>query len=404
VQILRKLFGFFLPGGLVFIAAFVCIRQGYVTPWLPQIERLAPYFILGIGFLLGWRFHRSRLAFVILLLILADRFLHYFGPGGVVGFGKAEEVLYATAILLPVNLALFYLARERGMFNLRGLLKFSFILAQPVTVYSLFRENPDVFKYLHYRIVNLALLDRFYLPQPALFIFGGILLIFFIGSLLYKKPVLRGFFWSLLAIAAALHAEHSGSGATLYFSTAGLIIILAVIETAYAMAYHDELTGLPARRSLNATMQSLVRHYTIAMLDIDFFKKFNDMYGHDAGDQVLRMVASHINRVGGGGKPFRYGGEEFTIVFPGKAKQDVLPHLEALRKSIAGAQFGLRGKNRPKISPKKRIGGKNSKTVSVTISIGVAEPGRNFGRPSAVLKEADQALYRAKKKGRNCVV
>jgi diguanylate cyclase (GGDEF)-like protein len=404
VHILRKLFGFFLPGGLVFIAALVCIRQGYVTPWLPQIERLAPYFILGIGFLLGWRFHRSRLVFVILVLILADRILHYFGPGGVVGFGHAEEVLYSTAILLPLNLALFYLARERGLFNPRGLMKVLFILAQPVTVYILFRHNPDVFKYLHHRIVNLTLLDRFFLPQPALFVYAGILLIFLIASLLYKKPILRGFLWSLPATAAALHAEHSGSGATFYFSTAGLIIILAVIETAYAMAYHDELTGLPARRSLNTTMQSLARHYTIAMLDIDFFKKFNDRYGHHIGDQVLRMVASRISRVGGAGKPFRYGGEEFTIVFPGKAKQDVLPHLEALRKSIAGAKFGLRGKNRPKKSPKKRIRGKNPRTVSVTISIGTAEPGRDLAKPGAVLKEADQALYRAKKMGRNCVV
>jgi diguanylate cyclase (GGDEF)-like protein len=387
----------------VFIAALVGVRQGYVTPWLVQIERAAPYFILGIGFLLSWRFHRSRLAFVILVLILADRFLDYFGPGGVAGFTHAKAVFNTIAMLLPLNLALFYLARERGMFNLRGLVKFLCILAQPLTVSILFRENPAVFNYLQYRIVNLALLDRFPLPQPALFVYGVILFIFLLGSLLYNKPVLRGFFWSLLAIAAALQAVKTGPGVTFYFSTAGLIIILAVIETAYSMAYHDELTGLPARRSLNATMQSLGRNYTIAMLDIDFFKKFNDKYGHDVGDQVLCMVASHINRVGGGGKPFRYGGEEFTVVFPGKAKQDVLPHLEALRQAVADAQFGLRGKKRPKKTPKKRIRSISPKTVSVTISIGAAEPGRTLTKPDEVIKAADQALYKAKKKGRNCV-
>jgi len=365
---------------------------------------LAPYFILGIGFLLGWRFHRSRLAFVIFILMLADRCLYYFGPGGVAGFGSEKAVFHSIAILLPVNLALFYLARERGIFNLRGLMKFLFILVQPLAVYFLLRKNPQVFNYLNHRIVNLTLLDKFNMPQAALFAYGGIFLIFLIGSLFSKKPILRGFFWSLLAIAAALHAVNTGSGATLYFSTAGLIIILSVIETAYAMAYHDELTGLPARRSLNATMQSLGRYYTIAMLDIDFFKQFNDRYGHDVGDQVLCMVASHINRVGGGGKPFRYGGEEFTIIFPGKSKQDVIPYLESLRESIAGAQFGLRGKNRPKKTPKKQKRRKNPKTVSVTISIGAAEPGRNLSKPAEVIKAADQALYRAKKKGRNCVV
>ncbi|MDH3328664.1 MAG: GGDEF domain-containing protein, partial [Desulfobulbaceae bacterium] len=306
---LRKLFGFFQPGGLVLIVAFVCVRQGYVDGWLPQVERLVPYFILGIGFLLGWRFHRSRLAFVILILMLADRILYYFGPGGVVGSGNEKTIFHSVAIFLPINVALFYLVRERGILNLQGLFRFLFIVVQPLAVYFLLRENPQVFNFLNQQFLSFPLLDKFKMPQAVLFIYGGVLLIFLIGSLFSKKLILRGFFWSLLAIAAGLHSVVHGSGSTVYFSVAGLIIILSVIETAYAMAYHDELTGLPARRSLNTTMQGLGRRYTIAMLDIDFFKKFNDRYGHDVGDQVLCMVASHISRVGGGGKPFRYGGE-----------------------------------------------------------------------------------------------
>ena len=404
MQNIKKFSGFFLPGGLVYFAALICMRRGYVTPWLDQIERIVPYVVLVSGFLLSWRFHRSRPAFVILILLLADRFLYYFGPGGTVGFGREQAVSNTIAILLPVNLALFYVAGERGMFTPGGLLKFFFILVQPLTVYFLLRENPALFDHLHYRIVNLDLLNRLPLSQPALALYGFITLIFLAGALLSGKPVLRGFFWSLLAVAAALQAATAGTGATFYFSAAGLIIILAVIETAYSMAFHDELTGLPSRRSLHATMQSLGRQYTIAMVDIDFFKKFNDRYGHDIGDQVLRMVASHINRVGGGGKPFRFGGEEFTIVFPGRSKEEVLPHLETLRQTVAEAQFGLRGGKRPKKPPKKRIKGKNSKTVSVTISIGAAEPGGSLSKPDQVVKAADNALYRAKKKGRNCIV
>jgi diguanylate cyclase (GGDEF)-like protein len=402
--IVKKLVGFFLPGGLVFIVALVCVRQGIVDPWLPQIDKFVPYFILGIGFLLGWRFHRSRLAFVILILILADRILYYFGPGGLSGFGSEKMVFHATAILLPVNLAFFYLVKERGIFNLRGLMRLLFILAQPLVVYGLLLKRPEIFDYLNHVFINLPLLDRFHLPQPVLFTNAAIILIFMIGSLFFNNPVQRGFFWSLLAIAAALHAIDSVSGATVYFSVAGLIIILSTLETAYAMAYQDELTGLPSRRSLNNTMQSLGRRYAIAMLDIDFFKKFNDRYGHDVGDQVLRLVASHIGHVGGGGKPFRYGGEEFTVVFPGKSKKDVISHLESLRESIAGAQFGLRGKSRPKKKPKKRTKRKSPKTASVTISIGVAEAGPKLTKPAEVIKAADRALYRAKKKGRNCVV
>ncbi len=406
--IVRKFSGFFLPGGLVFIAALVAVRRGIVTPWLPQIEGIVPYFILGIGFLLGWRFHRSRLVFVILILTLGDRVLYYFGPGGGGGFGSEKVILSVIAILLPVNLALFYLVKERGIFNLRGLMRLLFILVQPLAVYFCLLKKPEIFRYLDHNFINLPLLDTLHFPQAVLFINAAVILIFMVGSLLSNNPLRRGFFWSLLAIAAALHGIASGSGATIYFSVAGLILILSMIEAAYAMAYHDELTGLPARRSLNNTMQSLGRRYTIAMLDIDFFKKFNDRYGHDIGDQVLCMVASHIGRVGGGGKPFRYGGEEFTVVFPGKSKKDVLAHLESLRESIAGAQFGLRGKTRPKKAPRKkakrRTKKKSARSVSVTISIGAAESGPKLTKPAEVIKAADRALYRAKKKGRNCVV
>ena len=140
------------------------------------------------------------------------------------------------------------------------------------------------------------------------------------------------------------------------------------------------------------------------MLDIDFFKKFNDRFGHDVGDQVLCMVASHLNRVGGGGKSFRYGGEEFSILFQGKSRDETILHLENLRESIANAQFALRGKNRPKKQPKKpRKNKKQPTTVSVTVSIGAANPTSKKSKPSEVLKAADKALYRAKRNGRNCV-
>ncbi|MER3423211.1 MAG: GGDEF domain-containing protein, partial [Nitrospiraceae bacterium] len=79
-----------------------------------------------------------------------------------------------------------------------------------------------------------------------------------------------------------------------YFAAAGLVLTLAVLQTSYAMAYHDDLTGLPGRRALNETLLKLSGRYTIAMVDVDHFKTFNDQYGHDVGDQVLRMVASHV--------------------------------------------------------------------------------------------------------------
>jgi diguanylate cyclase (GGDEF)-like protein len=139
------------------------------------------------------------------------------------------------------------------------------------------------------------------------------------------------------------------------------------------------------------------------MVDVDHFKRFNDTYGHDVGDQVLKMVAGKLQGVGGGGRAFRFGGEEFTIVFPRRKIVDAVPHLEELRKAIASYQLRLRGADRPKKNQegKRQRGSRGEgETVSVTVSIGVA-PSAEGRKPAEVLKDADQALYRAKRGGRN---
>ena len=159
---------------------------------------------------------------------------------------------------------------------------------------------------------------------------------------------------------------------------------------------------------------------TIAMVDVDHFKKFNDKHGHDVGDQVLKLVASRLAATPGGGRAYRYGGEEFTLLFPGRTREDALPHLEAVRESIEEARFALRSWKRPKKLPDgakpkskaskgKAAKGKGTKKtaakgkqLSVTVSIGMAHT-EGKDAYDVVLKRADQALYRAKKKGRNQV-
>ena len=138
------------------------------------------------------------------------------------------------------------------------------------------------------------------------------------------------------------------------------------------------------------------------MFDIDHFKKFNDTYGHDVGDEVLKMVGVKMSGVSGGGKVFRYGGEEFTVLFSGKGVEDALPHLERLREAIADSGFTVREKKRPGKKPEQSRKG-SDKQVQITVSIGVAERAGELRDPEAVIKAADQALYRAKKGGRNRV-
>lgn len=96
-----------------------------------------------------------------------------------------------------------------------------------------------------------------------------------------------------------------------------LIFIIALFEASYSLAFHDTLTGVLSRRAMEQEILRLGNKYTVAMVDIDHFKRVNDTYGHQIGDDVLKMIASLINKNIQSGKVFRYGGEEFAIIFPG---------------------------------------------------------------------------------------
>jgi diguanylate cyclase (GGDEF)-like protein len=138
------------------------------------------------------------------------------------------------------------------------------------------------------------------------------------------------------------------------------------------------------------------------MVDIDHFKRFNDTYGHQAGDQLLRKVAAAVMDVAGGGRAFRYGGEEFAVVFAGLSAEQAIPHLEDMRKAIAESSFGVRGPRRPRRKPRQpRSASGRRQGVGVTVSIGVADSGSAGPTPADVVRAADEALYRAKRAGRN---
>jgi diguanylate cyclase (GGDEF)-like protein len=155
---------------------------------------------------------------------------------------------------------------------------------------------------------------------------------------------------------------------------------------------------------LNRLLGALSPPYAVAMVDIDHFKKFNDTYGHPAGDQLLQKVAATLGEVSGGGRPFRYGGEEFAVVFPGLSADAASPHLEVLRVAIAAVAFTVRGPDRRLSRARGGAAARARDKVGVTVSIGVADSSAAGPAPADVVKAADEALYRAKRTGRNRLV
>ncbi len=297
------------------------------------------------------------------------------------------------------------LLRERGVFTLRGFGRIIFILAQPFLIYAVFHYKFEyAFNFLNYTIIESQFLTGNQLTQPVLIIY---LLAFVVTILnfIMKQDVVEGsFFWGLLCSFFAFLSPGNQPLTTLYLSSAGLVLITSVLEYSHNVAFRDELTGLPTRRSLNEAFLKLPSRYSIAMVDVDHFKKINDRHGHDVGDQVLRMIATQLLKVSGGGKAYRYGGEEFVIIFSGKEVVGTKSHAEDLRQIIDAKQFHIRSSKRPRKKPQElKSAQKSRKIISVSVSIGIAERDGNHDTPLEVLKAADKALLRAKKAGRNRV-
>lgn len=230
---------------------------------------------------------------------------------------------------------------------------------------------------------------------------GGLL----VTGLAYKSRGVCELSLQWCALTCALATLFWGADFSVALSVVLQLGLLAgLVGNSHRLAFMDELTELPGRRALKGEMRELGTKYAIAMLDVDHFKQFNDTHGHDVGDQVLRMVASRMRKVGGGGRAFRYGGEEFTILFPSRGPKESVAFLEEVRESIANSPMVLRSPDRPRKKPKNPSPRKGPrKTVSVTISIGVAGPAKGKN-PEQVMKMADKALYKAKKQGRNQTV
>jgi two-component system cell cycle response regulator len=169
------------------------------------------------------------------------------------------------------------------------------------------------------------------------------------------------------------------------------------VQMSIEMAITDQLTGLYNRRYMSSHLDTLIesakkseRPIALLIMDIDHFKSVNDTYGHDVGDEVLREFANRIAaNIRGIDMACRYGGEEFVVVMPDTDMQLALSVAERLRGSVETTMFPI------SCPPQQR---------AVTVSIGMAGSEGSQDTAQALLHRADQALYRAKREGRNRVV
>ena len=170
------------------------------------------------------------------------------------------------------------------------------------------------------------------------------------------------------------------------------------LDRSLELAITDPLTNLNNRRFLDHHLNlAMARHIrgaaedvvSVLMLDIDFFKRVNDTYGHDAGDEVIREFARRLSlNVRAIDMPCRFGGEEFVVLMPGTDQPDALHIAERVRSQVADTPFALT----------------DGRSLDVTVSVGVATSRGLGDSPESLLKRADEGVYEAKQTGRNRVI
>jgi len=388
---------FLRPEGYILAAAVLLAAWNRLEQQAADIINLAPPAAALAGLIVAWRLRRSRLVFSLTVLGLAYLLVSRWAPAD-------ADALQLAAILVPLNLAAIALLPERGVFTAAGLWHWGALLLQ-VALAALVIQlgDPDTSStLLQQQLVPQRLTRWTPMGQPALAASALAAILVTAGRTFAAGTTATGYLWTLGATFLAFTSRNA-LDRTLFVAAAAGVLVIAAVELSYVLAYHDGLTGLPGRRALNEALARLGGTYTIAMVDVDHFKRFNDTYGHEVGDEVLRTVAARLAEALPEGAVYRYGGEEFAALFGGASSDTCVPLLERAREAVAREPFTVRRRLRPRKKPASPRPKKRRHQETITVSIGVAERDKRHGNAEDVVRAADQALYRAKENGRNQV-
>lgn len=374
-------------------------------------QRLLPWLLACLGVGLAVAYHQMRA--LCLLLLLAVTFA--IAQGDVAYFLREGRIdtqtplrFHALSTWLPLLFAAHALWPERGR-RRQDLLLRSVITGAALALFLLLSSQQpqgmhDLLSNRHWQWLPTDWNALAQLPV-LLFLIATALL----GWQAWRqpRPLHTAMLLALLCLWWMLPRIFLQPALLPALSIAALLLVLAaMLQESFNMAFRDELTGLPGRRAFNTHLQRAGGTFSVAMIDVDYFKRFNDTHGHDAGDDVLRLVAAQLARVSDGGRAFRYGGEEFAVVFLDRQAHTCIDAVEALRTRIADCRMQLRDRSMRSrdntLGQQQRGRGGSGAIVEVTVSIGLADS-RAGSSPVTVIKAADQALYAAKDGGRNCV-
>ncbi len=384
----------------ILILAWILAMGTLYSNQLNAVLVTLPYVLAFFSLVLSVWFQHSRTFYAICILVITMAVV----PS--VEKLNQRALINGISLFIPIAFIILALVTERGITSKYGLIKgVVFLLSFLFILLDAGQINPWLERMKPAGMIFAISDQAISIPRLSVFLFILCLCILITRSFILTFNMEMAFIGVTLGSFVILHFMEYPDVLAIFFSAVFLIFIIALFQTSYSLAFHDTLTGVLSRRALEQEIMRLGNKYAIAMVDIDHFKRVNDKYGHGVGDDVLKMVAAMIERNAVGGKIFRYGGEEFVVVFPRKNAEEIIDLMDQVRIQIEKRPFILRSQTRPKKKPKSNIFRESgSEKIRITVSAGIADKNDRLQSAWKVIEAADKALYQAKKNGRNCVV
>ncbi|MBD3392118.1 MAG: diguanylate cyclase [Chitinivibrionales bacterium] len=373
------------------------------------VLRYLPHVLLASGAVFALRLNQTRAFAAIAAFELCYAAAMVSSAGLFPLFDTAGVLLVATTAV-PIAVALIMVSGEGGLWSLRGL-AYAASIGVPAAVLALVAHSqPSLFTGIE---APLAYGRPFFFSLVGLGTTVAAIAVLILVPGLEPRP-----FSSALGIALVVSqfaaAQVISSGAeeapmlwlAMGFNSISLMFTYAVYRMYWEKAYLDQLTEVSNRRALEERLRRLPRNYSVAMIDIDFFKAFNDLYGHNEGDNVLRYVAKSLQRRFDH-RVYRFGGEEFCVLFEHVGPKTAARGIDKVRQHLCARDFRIRAddETRKLTSERDRGNGRYSgPRLRVTFSAGVAARDNPREKPQDVIEQADTALYMAKRHGRNRVL
>jgi GGDEF domain-containing protein len=379
-----------LPGGAVLLVALVvALGSGRLAS---VASTGLPWIAFGGAAYLAAARGRSR----VMALVAGLALLHLLAS---TDWGGASA-LHLGGGFFALSVVLLAPLEDQGVISVKGLVQVGLVVSLGASAGVVVHRAPDLLEtILSFELFPSSLSGWGGIPHPVA---GAFVLAvpLALGVIWFRGGAVEcGAWWSLVTVGLALLLGGEPPATSILLMSGGLTLGLSAVDPSARWVDRDELTGLPGRPILLRDLQSMGGTFATSVVDILDFPHLQDRYGHDVGGQILKMAASRLARLPGGGRAYRYGGDEFALLFPGRTKEDALQYLLSFQRSLEESPFVLRRWPRPGGS----VVDKTSRDleaeppterVSVRVSIGVADSTEARLHPESVLARADEEAHR----------